>query len=63
MRILTSLLIGMAINPVASAMMLVNSEKVYPIPDDFVIDIDIDCDYNPDTDEVYNCKIVSKSDE
>ena len=29
----------------------------------FVLDIDIDCDFNPDTNEVYNCKVVEKTNE
>ena len=25
--------------------------------------LDIDCDFNPDTNEVYNCKVVEKTNE
>lgn len=67
MRTLIVFLISLAtviyFNTPTNAMMLVNSEKVYPVLDDFIIDIDIDCDYDPDTGEVSNCKVVSKSDE
>lgn len=46
---------------VANAMVLVNST---PVQDrKFILDIDVDCEFNPDTNEVYNCKVVEKSDE
>lgn len=43
------------------AMMLFN--PTIAIPDSYVLDIDIDCDFNPDTDEVSNCKVLGTSNE
>ena len=45
------------------AVNLPNSTKVEETLNPFVLDIDIDCDFNPDTNEVYNCKVVEKTDE
>jgi hypothetical protein len=42
---------------------LPNSTKVEETLNPFVLDIDIDCDFNPDTNEVYNCKVVEKTNE
>ena len=42
---------------------LPNSTKVEETLNPFVLDIDIDCDFNPDTTEVYNCKVVEKTNE
>lgn len=45
------------------AVNLPNSTKVEETLNPFVLDIDIDCDFNPDTNEVYNCKVVEKTNE
>lgn len=67
MRILVVFIISLLgvlyFQPYANAMMLFNAEKVYPVPEEFVMDVDIDCDYDPETNTVSNCKVVSKSDE
>lgn len=43
------------------AVNLPNSTKVEETLSPFVLDID--CDFNPDTNEVYNCKAVEKTNE
>ena len=45
------------------AVNLPNSTKVEETLNPFVLNIDIDCDFNPDTNEVYNCKVVEKTNE
>lgn len=45
------------------AVNLPNSTKVEETLNPFVLDIDIDCDFNPDTNEVYNCKVAEKTNE
>ena len=45
------------------AVNLPNSTKEEETLNPFVLDIDIDCDFNPDTNEVYNCKAVEKTNE
>ena len=45
------------------AVNLPNSTKEEETLNPFVLDIDIDCDFNPDTNEVYNCKVVEKTNE
>lgn len=45
------------------AVNLPNSTKVEETLNPFVLDIDIDCDFNPDINEVYNCKVVEKTNE
>lgn len=42
---------------------MILNNPITVINDDYVLDIDTDCDYDPDRDEVYNCKIITKSDE
>lgn len=43
------------------AVNLPNSTKVEETLNPFVLDID--CNFNPDTNEVYNCKVVEKTNE
>ena len=43
------------------AVNLPNSTKVEETLNPLVLDID--CDFNPDTNEVYNCKVVEKTNE
>lgn len=45
----------------AHAMMMYN--PTVAIPDTMVPDIDIDCDFNPDTGDLSNCKAVGTSNE
>ena len=45
------------------AVNLPTSTKVEETLNPLVLDIDIDCDFNPDTNEVYNCKVVEKTNE
>ena len=45
------------------AVNLPNSTKVEEKLNHFVLNIDIDRDFNPDTNEVYNCKVVEKTNE
>lgn len=55
--------VGIAEFNSSHAVNLPNSTKVEETLNPFVLDIDIDCDFNPDTNEVYNCKVVEKTNE
>ena len=64
MRLLVVLLVcvvGIAEFNSSHAVNLPNSTKVEETLNPFVLDID--CDFNPDTNEVYNCKVVEKTNE
>lgn len=66
MRLLVVFLVcavGIAEFNSSHAVNLPNSTKVEETLNPFVLDIDIDCDFNPDTNEVYNCKVVEKTNE
>ena len=66
MRLLVILLVcivGVVYFNSSRASNLPNSVKGEETLIPFVLDIDIDCDFNPDTNEVYNCKVVEKADE
>ena len=66
MRLLVILLVcvvGVVYFNSSNASNLPNSVKGEETLIHFVLDIDIDCDFNPDTNEVYNCKVVEKADE
>lgn len=66
MRLLVVLLVcvvGVVYFNSSHASNLPNSTKVEETLNPFVLNIDIDCDFNPDTNEVYNCKVVEKADE
>lgn len=66
MRLLVVLLVcvvGVVYFNSSHASNLPNSVKCEETLIPFVLDIDIDCDFNPDTNEVYNCKVVEKADE
>lgn len=66
MRLLVVLLVcvvGVVYFNSSHASNLPNSTKSEETLIPFVLDIDIDCDFNPDTNEVYNCKVVEKADE
>ena len=66
MRLLVVLLVcvvGVVYFNNSHASNLPNSTKVEETLNPFVLNIDIDCDFNPDTNEVYNCKVVEKTDE
>ena len=66
MRLLVVLLVcvvGIAEFNSSHAVNLPNSTKVEETLNPFVLNIDIDCDFNPDTNEVYNCKVVEKTNE
>ena len=55
--------VGIAEFNSSRAVNLPNSTKVEETLNPFVLNIDIDCDFNPDTNEVYNCKVVEKTNE
>ncbi len=55
--------VGIAEFNSSHAVNLPNSTKVEETLNPLVLDIDIDCDFNPDTNEVYNCKVVEKTNE
>ena len=64
MRLLVVLLVcvvGVVYFNNSHASNLPNSVKGEEISIPFVLDID--CDFNPDTNEVYNCKVEEKADE
>jgi len=66
MRLLVVLLVcvvGVVYFNSSHASNLPNSVKGEETSIPFVLAIDIDCDFNPDTNEVYNCKVVEKADE